>query len=464
MRSPLNYFNLIVSTLLLSSTVLNAQKTNAIELLAQQPIPQGNTLSDVPIPPSPPQPITIPQGNLQRDDDRNRRLEADRLFKTGEEQLQKGELETALKTFEQVLAIRREIGDKAGESDTLFKLAEVTEKLGQNERSRQYYQQAQAARSSGISFLRIPQGTALRDDNSQPVATQEQNPPTVTTDGARSVAQTALRDDDTRSNRQQTPLPSPGSVAQPTPLRDRNPGDAAIAQTPLRDDDTRAGRSQRPFRAVTQPTTLRDDNSNRIPGARDGSSGASAIAQTPLRDDNTRASRSQTPLASPGSVAQPTALRDDNPNSTARSNSPENTRNPSEEVVAITQELRRPDSTALRDDNPNRIANMSDGGGTGGASAVVQTPLRDDDPNRIAGVSDRKIEADRLFQTGMQQLQRNQLQPALATFQQVLAIRRELGDKIGQGQTLFQLGQVSEKLGQNQQAQDYYRQAREINR
>lgn len=54
------------------------------------------------------------------------------------------------------------------------------------------------------------------------------------------------------------------------------------------------------------------------------------------------------------------------------------------------------------------------------------------------------------------------MQIALTTFQQVVAIRTEIGDNMGLGQALFQIGKVYDRLRQPQQAQNYYRQAREL--
>jgi len=70
-----------------------------------------------------------------------------------------------------------------------------------------------------------------------------------------------------------------------------------------------------------------------------------------------------------------------------------------------------------------------------------------------------KDEADRLNKKGIQQYKRGQFREALATFQRVLAIRRELGDKAGEGTTLNNIGLIYSRLGQYPKALDYYQQA-----
>jgi len=72
---------------------------------------------------------------------------------------------------------------------------------------------------------------------------------------------------------------------------------------------------------------------------------------------------------------------------------------------------------------------------------------------------DRKAEGDRLFQTGTEQFRQGQLQQALETYQQVLRIRRELGNSLQEAETLNKLGEVYNGLSQYSQAQDVLQQA-----
>ncbi|MBH8566197.1 tetratricopeptide repeat protein [Nostoc sp. CENA67] len=71
----------------------------------------------------------------------------------------------------------------------------------------------------------------------------------------------------------------------------------------------------------------------------------------------------------------------------------------------------------------------------------------------------RKAQADRLNQLGIQQYRQGKLREALETFEKVLLIRREIGDKAGEGTTLNNLGVVYRSLGQYAKAIDYYQQA-----
>jgi CHAT domain-containing protein/Tfp pilus assembly protein PilF len=72
---------------------------------------------------------------------------------------------------------------------------------------------------------------------------------------------------------------------------------------------------------------------------------------------------------------------------------------------------------------------------------------------------DRKAEGDRLFQTGIEQFHKGQLKQALETYQQVLGIRRELGNSLQEAETLNQLGEVYNGLSQYAQAQEVLQQA-----
>lgn len=59
----------------------------------------------------------------------------------------------------------------------------------------------------------------------------------------------------------------------------------------------------------------------------------------------------------------------------------------------------------------------------------------------VAQTSDvRRAEADRLFQKGLQQAQTSQSQAAIQSWQQALAIYREISDRQGEGAALGNLG------------------------
>ena len=72
---------------------------------------------------------------------------------------------------------------------------------------------------------------------------------------------------------------------------------------------------------------------------------------------------------------------------------------------------------------------------------------------------DRKAEADRLFQEATRQYRTSQLQAAIATFQKELVIRREIGDRRGEGRTLNNIGVMYQSLGQYPQALEFHQQA-----
>ncbi|MDK2411717.1 tetratricopeptide repeat protein [Aphanizomenon sp. 202] len=71
----------------------------------------------------------------------------------------------------------------------------------------------------------------------------------------------------------------------------------------------------------------------------------------------------------------------------------------------------------------------------------------------------QKDEADRLTEKGTQQYKQGQFQAALATFQQALAIEKEIGDRAGVGSTFNKIGGIYDSLGQYPKALDYYQQA-----
>lgn len=81
-------------------------------------------------------------GDVQRDDDEDPKTRADRLFKEGSQQLEKGELSIARITFEQVLGIRKKLGDRQGQTETLLLLAKVHERLGNKNWAEQFYRRA----------------------------------------------------------------------------------------------------------------------------------------------------------------------------------------------------------------------------------------------------------------------------------------------------------------------------------
>ncbi len=61
---------------------------------------------------------------------------------------------------------------------------------------------------------------------------------------------------------------------------------------------------------------------------------------------------------------------------------------------------------------------------------------------QTATTSNSKAEADRLFQEGVQQYRLGKYPQALQTYEKVLEMRRQLGDKAGIGQTLNNIGEV----------------------
>ncbi|QSJ15746.1 CHAT domain-containing protein [Nostoc sp. UHCC 0702] len=84
--------------------------------------------------------------------------------------------------------------------------------------------------------------------------------------------------------------------------------------------------------------------------------------------------------------------------------------------------------------------------------AQVQTPNN----------QNRKAEAYRLYQLGTQQYTQGKLREALETFEKVLLICREIGDKVGEGTTLNNVGLIHHKLGEYTKALEYYGQALSI--
>ena len=67
-------------------------------------------------------------------------------------------------------------------------------------------------------------------------------------------------------------------------------------------------------------------------------------------------------------------------------------------------------------------------------------------------IQDRKAEADKLFNQGNQQFQISQFEAAFQSWQQALAIYREIKDRFGEGQSLGNLGLVYRNLGKYDKA------------
>jgi len=72
---------------------------------------------------------------------------------------------------------------------------------------------------------------------------------------------------------------------------------------------------------------------------------------------------------------------------------------------------------------------------------------------------DRNAEAMRLYEEGLQLLDRSQFREALEKFQKALVIVREIGDRQGEGDTLNNIGRVHRNLGQYAKALEFYQQA-----
>ncbi|NET61335.1 MAG: tetratricopeptide repeat protein [Symploca sp. SIO2E6] len=70
----------------------------------------------------------------------------------------------------------------------------------------------------------------------------------------------------------------------------------------------------------------------------------------------------------------------------------------------------------------------------------------------------QKVEADRLFQQGLQQAQSSQFQAAIQSWQQALTIYRKIGDHQGEAYSLNNLGLAYRFLGNYQKAIDFYEQ------
>ena len=73
--------------------------------------------------------------------------------------------------------------------------------------------------------------------------------------------------------------------------------------------------------------------------------------------------------------------------------------------------------------------------------------------------SSQLIEANKLLQQGVQQIEFNQFQEALSSFKKALGLYQEIKNQEGQAKSLGNLGIVSRVLGQSQQAIEYYQQS-----
>ncbi len=77
---------------------------------------------------------------------------------------------------------------------------------------------------------------------------------------------------------------------------------------------------------------------------------------------------------------------------------------------------------------------------------------------------ERNAKAKRLYQVGVHQYKQSQFREALETFQQVLVIFGEIGERKGEGATLDYIGSVYRNLGQYPKALEFYTQALAIHK
>jgi CHAT domain-containing protein/Flp pilus assembly protein TadD len=77
---------------------------------------------------------------------------------------------------------------------------------------------------------------------------------------------------------------------------------------------------------------------------------------------------------------------------------------------------------------------------------------------------DRTNDAEQLYQRGIQQYGQSQFREALETFQQVLTLVRQVGNKAVEGSTLYNIGEVYRNLGAYPKALESYAQALAITR
>jgi len=79
-------------------------------------------------------------------------------------------------------------------------------------------------------------------------------------------------------------------------------------------------------------------------------------------------------------------------------------------------------------------------------------------------LAEAQAEADRLLQQGIQQSRDGQFREALQTWEQSLNVYRELGNRLGETNSLGNLGNVYSSLGQYQQAIDFHQQSLDVAR
>ncbi|MDK2410666.1 tetratricopeptide repeat protein, partial [Aphanizomenon sp. 202] len=77
---------------------------------------------------------------------------------------------------------------------------------------------------------------------------------------------------------------------------------------------------------------------------------------------------------------------------------------------------------------------------------------------------DRKTEADKLLEQGIQQFQRSQYKDAIQSWQQALGIYQQLKDRNGEANSLMNLGNAYNSLGQYPKAIEVYQQSLIIKR
>ena len=82
----------------------------------------------------------------------------------------------------------------------------------------------------------------------------------------------------------------------------------------------------------------------------------------------------------------------------------------------------------------------------------------------VAQTDERKVEADRLLQQGLQQYRRSQFREALASWEQALELYGEIGDRAGEGAALGNLGLAYLDLGQYERSIDFLEQSLAIAR
>ena len=77
---------------------------------------------------------------------------------------------------------------------------------------------------------------------------------------------------------------------------------------------------------------------------------------------------------------------------------------------------------------------------------------------QASAVDDRKVEADRLFQQGIQQFRISEFEGAFQSWRQALKLYREIKDRLGEGQSIGNLGIAYDSLGNYPKAIDFHEQ------